>query len=179
MWWKYAGFGRFIILNDLAEAMFEDNGDGKKTHVRPGRLSKVEVSGQSFNTVWGNQKAVTVSLNEKGQLQKPGTRGEVHLGWSRLLGPPVPDTWTFDYSIAAPDNEQTSISGRIALPTPRGQRSIMRFTFHYALDDHRNAWYAVKTDRLNWSTETWELGDTKLLGDSPAVHAATEASRAS
>ena len=101
MWWKYSGFGRFIVLNHLAEETFEEGSGGKKTHVHTGQLTKVQLTGQSLNTVWGTRKAVVISLNEKGMLQKAGTRGEVNLGWSRLLGPPIPDTWAFDFSISA------------------------------------------------------------------------------
>ncbi len=174
MWWKYAGFGQFMILNQLKEDTFEEGDDGRKTHVHPGQLTEVRMSGRSINTILGSQKTVVVSLNER-LLQKPGTSGQFNLGWKLLMGPPVPNTWSFDYSIYGPKNEHEAVSGRIAIPTPRGRRSIMRFTFHYALDDHHNVWYAVKADSLDWRNETWEMGSTTLLGDTPAVRATSPA----
>ena len=169
MWWKYAGFGRVIILNELKEDTFEASAEGKNTHVRPGRLNKVQVAGQSYNTVWGYQKSVMVSLSDKRQLERPGTRADVNLTWGRLLGPPVPDTWAFEFAISAPENEHAEVSGRIPLSTPRGRRAIVRFTFHYALDDNRDVWYAVKTDDFDWHKEVWLPGPTQRLGDAPAV----------
>lgn len=171
MWWKYTGFGRFIVLNNLKEETFEGAEGGKKTQVGAGQLTRAQITGRSINTLWGGQKTVVISLEEKEQLGRPGTRKEADLTWWLLKGPPIPDTWVFNYSISSLGTDGGSVSGQIELPTPRGGRPIMRFTFGYAVDDNRDAWYVLDTDRFDWRTETWTSDPQRRLGDSPVARA--------
>ena len=177
MWWKTAGFGRFMVLNKLNETEVEKStvaaGSGDVSHdkkVHEGALTKIQVGGISMNTLSGMRRPVILDVLET-EVCKPGIKREVNLSWGKLFGPPVPDSWSLDYEISAPGNDRSTLMGRIPLKTPRGGRPMLRFTFRYHVDDDAATWYAVQIDSYDWRNGTWDMGDVTVLGDAPAVHA--------
>lgn len=168
MWWTRAGFGRFVVVNELREGDCE--AAAQQVHVMPAILSKVQISGSSRNTLTGLQKSVVFNLLDKG-LGAPGTKAMVNLSWAQLYGPPVPGTWALDYEITAADGARAPVLGRIPLETPHGGRPMVKFTFRYAGRDEADAWYAVEVERFDWRANTWSSEPLHIIGDSPVASA--------
>ena len=72
MWWDYAGFGRFAVVNELKSGVCGIK-DGQAVQVPSAKLTKLTISGLSRNTVMGRQKSITVDLLQEG-LGAPGLR---------------------------------------------------------------------------------------------------------
>ena len=177
MWWETAGFGKIQVINQLEETSASESAEAVAVH--RGILAKAELSGTSLNTLSGTRRSVVINLLENG-FGRPGTRTQVSLGWGKLFGPPVPDTWSLNYVISAPGNEGEQVEGHIPIETPHGERPMLRFTFRYETKEGTDeAWYAVNIDHYNRRDGTWRSDPTSLLGSQPAARGTEPATSAS